>query len=93
MDIDIIESTFNELMGKLEKTKDLNELTESYKKKTQVLSEQLERFLSASAEGRIIVMEKIQSVEDVLKTINDYKLPELRNAFKETTGGSKSTSY
>lgn len=69
MDIDITESTFNELMGELEKIKDLNELAESYKKKTQVLSEQLERFLSASAEGRNIVMEKIQSVEDALKTI------------------------
>ena len=83
MDIDLIESTFNELMGELEKIKDLNELAESYKKKTQVLSEQLERFLSASAEGRNIVMEKILSVEDALKTINENRLPELRESFKE----------
>jgi predicted nucleic acid-binding Zn-ribbon protein len=87
MDIDLIESTFSELMGELEKIKDLNELAESYKKKTQVLSEQLERFLSASAEGRNIVMEKIQSVEDVLKSINENGLPELRDSFKETSDG------
>lgn len=83
MDIDLIESTFNELMGELEKIKDLNELAESYQKKTQVLSEQLERFLSASAEGRNIMMEKILSVEDALKSINENRLPELRDSFKE----------
>ena len=83
MDIDLIESTFSELMGELEKIKDLNELAESYKKKTQVLSEQLERFLSASAKGSTIVMEKIQPVEDALKTINEYRLPELRDSLKQ----------
>ena len=39
MDIDLIESTFNELMGELEKIKDLNDLQKSNLFKTEVVEQ------------------------------------------------------
>ena len=80
MDLEIIESTFNELMVELSKIKDLNEVAESYKQKTQILSEHLERFLSASENGNNAIMQKTLAIEKALKNINEHMLHDLLNS-------------
>ena len=62
MDIDIIESTFNELMSELGKIKDLNETAESYKQRTRILSEQLEQFLSTAIEERSAILKDTKEI-------------------------------
>ena len=63
MDIDIIESTFNELMVELGKIKDLNEKAELYKERTQVLSDQLEQFLNVVTKERSTVLKNMDDIK------------------------------
>lgn len=66
MDIDIIESTFNELMAELGKLKDLNETAESYKQRTHLLCEQLEQFLSVAKEGRSAILKDAENIKTLI---------------------------
>lgn len=92
MDINLIESTFNELMQELEKIKDLNELADSYKQKTQILSEQLERFLLAANKGNNSLMEKIEIIENALKEIKDHSIAGLQNSISDSIHGLMTNS-
>ena len=87
MDIDIIESTFNELMSELGKIKDLNETAESYKQRTRILSEQLEHFLSTAIEERSAILKdtkEIIALSNENEQKNTSSLTELRSSLYQT---------
>lgn len=87
MDIDIIESTFNELMSELGKIKDLNETAESYKQRTRILSEQLEHFLSTAIEERSAILKdtkEIIALSNENEQKNTSSLTELRSSLCQT---------
>jgi len=87
MDIDIIESTFNELMSELGKIKDLNETAESYKQRTRILSEQLEQFLSTAIEERSAILKdtkEIIALSNENEQKNTSSLTELRFSLCQT---------